>query len=126
RGPPTCAAAVAPPATTQTVIPSAVPAPDDHFAASPDCRVMVPATRRVDGAGGCPTIGAGSISPAGVQQAAVGSAPDDHFTASPHRRLNKSSSKRSGDARRSPPVIDARRRLRAGYAAGAKVAGKHS
>src|SRR5207245_6076275 len=47
------------------------------------------------GAGGCPTVGAGIISPTGVQTdgSATNSAPDDHFTASPDRkstRLNSS------------------------------------
>ena len=60
-------------------------APDDHFAAGPDCRVTVSGIGRVGGAGGCPTIGAGIVSAAGVQSAAlVISAPDDHFTAGPH------------------------------------------
>ena len=41
---------------------------------------------RVGGAGGCPTIGAGIVSPAGVELAdEIVSAPDDHFTASPDR-----------------------------------------
>ena len=42
-------------------------APDDHFAAGPHCRVTISAIGRVGGAGGCPTIGAGIVSPAGVQ-----------------------------------------------------------
>ena len=43
------------------------PTPDDHFAAGPDCRVIVSADGRVGGAGGRPTVGAGIVSPAGVQ-----------------------------------------------------------
>ena len=39
---------------------------------------------RVGSAGGCPTVGAGIVSAAGVQQAGDISAPDDHFTATPH------------------------------------------
>ena len=46
------------------------PAPDDHFAAGPDCRVTVSGSGRIGGAGGCPTIGARIISAAGVQVAA--------------------------------------------------------
>ena len=42
--------------------------PDDHFTAGPDCRVNVSASGRVGGAGGCPTISAGIVSPAGVQR----------------------------------------------------------
>ena len=68
-----------------TAIPSA---PDDHFAAGPHCRVKVSASGRVGGAGGCPTVGAGIVSPAGVQKAADDhSAPDDHFAAGPNCRV---------------------------------------
>ena len=42
-------------------------APDDHFAAGPDCRVRVSGSGRAGGAGGCPTVCAGIVSPAGVQ-----------------------------------------------------------
>src|SRR5207248_4524779 len=53
-------------------------APDDHFATGPHCRVIPSGSGRVSGAGSCPTIGAGIISPAGVKKvAAVTSAPDD-------------------------------------------------
>ena len=67
----------------------AVPsAPDDHFAAGPDCRVTISGSGRVGGAGGCPTVGDGIISAAGVQIAAAGTAaPDDHFAAGPDCRV---------------------------------------
>ena len=42
-------------------------APDDHFTAGPDCCVMPSGSGRVGGAGGCPTVGAGIVPPAGVQ-----------------------------------------------------------
>ena len=42
-------------------------APNDHFTAGPDCRVTDSARGRVGGAGGCPTIRAGIVSPAGVR-----------------------------------------------------------
>ena len=45
-----------------------LPSPDDHFTAGPDCCVHRPLTWRVDGAGGCPTIRAGIVSPAGVKR----------------------------------------------------------
>ena len=62
-------------------------APDDHFAAGPDCRMKSRAAGAF-GAGGCPTIGAGIVSPAGVKSMAVDlSAPDDHFTAGPYCRV---------------------------------------
>ena len=41
--------------------------PDDHFTASPDCRVTVSGIGCVGRAGGCPTIRAGIVSAAGVQ-----------------------------------------------------------
>ena len=44
-----------------------ISAPDDHFTAGPDCRVIVSGSGRVGGAGGCPTVGAGIVSAAGVQ-----------------------------------------------------------
>ena len=50
---------------------------------------MSSASGRVGGAGGCPTVGAGIVSAAGVQIAvAVISAPDDHFAAGPHCRVS--------------------------------------
>ena len=54
--------------------------PDDHFAAGPHCRVSSSASGRVGGAGGCPTVGAGIVSPAGVQNdGAVESRPRRSF-----------------------------------------------
>ena len=80
-------------------------APDDHFAAGPDCRVTISASGRVGGAGGCPTIRAGIVSPAGVQTAAaVKSAPDDHFAAGPHCRVTDSGSGRVGGAGGCPTI----------------------
>ena len=46
-------------------------APDDHFAAGPHCRVKVSGSGRAGGAGRCPTVGAGIVSPAGVENAAA-------------------------------------------------------
>ena len=62
--------------------------PNDHFIAGPDCCVILSGRRRVGGAGGCPTVGAGIVSPASVQIAAIISAPDDHFTAGPDCRVS--------------------------------------
>ena len=66
-----------------------ITAPDDHFSCRSRLRCDRPASGRVGGAGGCPTIRARIVSPAGVQQsiAAVISTPDDHFTAGPHCRV---------------------------------------
>ena len=52
-----------------------ISAPNDHFTASPDCRVTASASGRVGGAGGCPTIRAGIVSPAGVQDWPQASSP---------------------------------------------------
>ena len=49
--------------------------------------MTVSAIGRVGGAGGCPAIRTGIVSPAGVQEAAVTTAPDDHFTAGPDCRV---------------------------------------
>ena len=80
-------------------------APDDHFAAGPDCRVIVSGSGRVGGAGGCPTVGAGIVSPAGVQKMLpLDSAPDDHFAAGPDCRVSVSGSGRVGGAGGCPTV----------------------
>ena len=47
---------------------STLPAPNDHFTAGPDCRVMGSGMGRVGGAGDYPIIRAGIISPAGVEE----------------------------------------------------------
>jgi hypothetical protein len=63
------------------------PAPDNHLAVSvsPHCFVRASGSGRISRAGWCPTVGAGVVSPTGVQiAAAVVSAPDNHFSASPH------------------------------------------
>ena len=67
-------------------------APDDHFTAGPDRRVRAPGSGRVGGAGGCPTVRAGIVSPAGVKNAFPESrpAPDDHFRAGPNPRVTVS------------------------------------
>ena len=63
-------------------------APDDHFAAGPDCRVTDSADGRVGGAGGCPTVGAGIISARRCSNTCRRrSAPDDHFAAGPDCRV---------------------------------------
>ena len=50
-------------------------APDDHFTAGPHCCVPVSGRGRVGGAGGCPTVRAGIVSPAGVQKLPLSSPP---------------------------------------------------
>ena len=63
---------------------------------------------RVGCASGCPTIGAGIVSPAAIQVVAVViSAPNDHLTASPHRCVKCSASGGVGEASRSPRVVRA-------------------
>ena len=80
--------------------------PDDHFTAGPHCRVTVSGSGRVGGAGGCPTIRAGIVSPAGVEiaVAVASSTPDDHFTAGPDCRVRRSASGRVGGAGGCPTV----------------------
>ena len=62
-------------------------------------------TGHIAGAGGCPGIGAGIVSPAGVQGASLAiTAPDNHLTAGPHCRVNVSLLRRIGDACRYPAI----------------------
>src|SRR5204863_5470754 len=83
----------------------AVSAPDDHFTATPHCRVTCSGIGCVGSAGGGPTIRAGIVSAASVQiHAAIISTPDDHFTASPHCCGNGSGSGRVGEAGSCPTV----------------------
>src|SRR5205823_11885047 len=54
-----------------------VAAPDDHFSACPHCSMPDSGLGSVSGAGGCPAIGAGIVSPA---RRIISPAPDDHFS----------------------------------------------
>ena len=84
-------------------LPSVRPRRSFHCRSTLPCDVS--AGGRVGGAGGCPTIRAGIVSPAGVQIADTDhSAPDDHFTASPHCRVNVSGSGRVGGAGGRPTI----------------------
>ena len=65
---------------------SRIAPPDDHFAAGPYCRVTRSGRRRVGGAGSCPTVRAGIVSAAGIEEferARRCSSPDDHLIAGP-------------------------------------------
>jgi hypothetical protein len=70
-------------------------APDDHFAAGPDCCV-IGYSGRISGAGCCPAIGARVVSPAGA--VGVISTPDDHFATRPHCRVTVSGMRCVGQA----------------------------
>src|SRR5262249_40039315 len=74
------------PAGVQTVISTAQPAPDSEFAAGPYCCVRSSGIWRIDGTGGCPTVGCGVVSPPRVEipDGAIESAPDDHLAAGPN------------------------------------------
>ena len=66
---------------------------------------MGSASRCISGARGCPTIRAGTISPARVKIAAVIiSTPNDHFTATPHCGILVSRSRRVGGAGSCPTI----------------------
>src|SRR4029077_15774694 len=59
--------------------------PDDHFTAGPHGCVKESGRGRVRCAGGCPSISAGIISAAGIENAGeVKSAPYNHFATSPN------------------------------------------
>ena len=80
-------------------------APNDHFAAGPDCRVTDSAGGRVGYVGDCPSICAGIVSPAGVKfVVTIISTPDDHFTAGPDCRVTPSASGRVGRASGCPAI----------------------
>ncbi len=89
---------------------TALSAPDDHFAGAvvPYGRVIVSRLGRVGEAGGCPTVGAGIVSAAGVNKGgldvAVKSAPDDHFSSGPHCRVIGSGIRSVGEAGGCPTV----------------------
>ena len=51
-----------------TIAAAVVSAPDDHFTASPHCCVSVTGSRRISSAGGYPGVGAGIVSPSGVEK----------------------------------------------------------
>src|SRR5207302_1035760 len=71
----------------------------------PDYRVIDSRRRRVGGAGCCPTVCAGIVSPAGAKiLRQVISAPDDHFTAGPDCRVMLSAKGRVGSAGGYPAV----------------------
>ena len=56
------------------------PAPDDHSAAGPHCRVIDSRVGRVGGAGGCPTISARVISAAGIKNVGMSIRPRRSFS----------------------------------------------
>src|SRR4029077_17282223 len=58
----------------------------------------------VGGAGGCPSVGAGIVSPAGVEIAAVVPAPNDHLAAGPHCSVKVSGTGHTGGADGCPTV----------------------
>src|SRR4030095_7786964 len=63
---------------------SIAPAPDDHFAPGPDRGGIVSGARRIDSAGGRPTIDKGAVPASAVKEGeTVAPAPHDHFTANP-------------------------------------------
>src|SRR5882724_1305977 len=79
--------------------------PDNHFTASPHCRVTFSCGGRVASPRADPTICDGIVSSAGVHIiVAICSAPDDHFTAGPDRRLLESTRRRVGGAGSRPTV----------------------
>jgi hypothetical protein len=81
------------------------PTPDDHFATSPDCAVMVSRIRRVEGGDCCPTVHARIVSATTIKNVAViGSTPDNHFAASPNRCVKSSALRHVGDTGGRPTI----------------------
>jgi hypothetical protein len=82
-----------------------ISSPDDHFTAGPHSGVTGSGIGRVGGAGGCPTVRAGIVSPARVQrEAIIKPAPDGHFTVNPDCRVTGSGVGRIGGAGGYPTV----------------------
>ena len=92
----------------------AIATPNDHFTASPHCRVLLPCGGRIGQVRGCPTICAGIVSPAGARIFSTFSTPDDHFSATPDCRVMESGSGCVGHAGGCP-------RIRAGIVSPAGV-----
>ena len=106
---PTVGAGIVSPAGVQAVDTevSVASAPDDHFTASPHCRVIVSSSGCVGGAGRSPAIRAWVVPSAGVRNENTCSAPDDHFAASPHCGVIGSGQGGARGAGWSPRVINA-------------------
>jgi hypothetical protein len=67
--------------------------------------VKAAASRRIGGACGCPSVGAGIVSPASIKKGgAAVSTPDDHLGAGPDCRVNDPASWRAGRAGGCPTV----------------------
>ena len=83
--------------------------PDDHFTASPHCRLLRSRSRCVGGAGLCPGVRPGIVSSASVEVmvplVVKVATPDDHFTASPHRGMSVAASGRVVGAGSGPTVV---------------------
>jgi hypothetical protein len=88
------------------IVDAIISTPDDHFAASPYCRVVSTTNRWVDRAGSGPTICAGSISAPGVHYAdrVIVPSPNDHFAATPHGCVRASTSRRVCHTDGSPTI----------------------
>ena len=66
-------------------------APDDHFAAAPNCGVRIAARRSTRGCRGDPGVGSGRISGARIDgRGVVIATPDNHLGASPDRCMRRS------------------------------------
>jgi hypothetical protein len=83
-------------------------APDNHFAASPDCRVRVSRRGRVGHAGGCPAIRGGVVSATSIAivKRGVGAGPDHHFAAAPDCRVTDAAERRVGSAGYGPAIVN--------------------
>ena len=67
-------------------------APDDHFTAGPDCRMVRTGRWCVDRGSSYPAIRTGIVSSSGPDVVVPMSSPDNHFTAAPDCRVKLSAS----------------------------------
>ncbi len=83
-----------------------IPAPDNHFAASPDCRVRVSRGRCASRGGSCPTVIGRVIFAARVRvvERFINPAPDNHFAPGPDCRVSDPAEREVQDAGGRPSV----------------------
>ena len=79
-------------------------APDNHFAAGPNCGGVISTSRGISSADSCPTIGVGVVFPTGVKIGGTSSTPDNHFVPGPCRRVVRSGIRRIGHTGGHPAI----------------------
>src|SRR5205807_2191516 len=85
--------------------------PNDHFVAGPDCGVIRPGSRRISGAGSCPTVRSRIVTATAVyNRDGIKPTPHNHLAAGPDCGVIRPRSGRAGSAG-SCPYVGARAAL---------------